>query len=91
MQSKCGLQLFRISEFCFSSMSSTGAPLIDEANFVLFSIRSLKIVSSESNVIRIREFQNRFVGTRKTTLLVDHVSDLSSSLGFLIFSVDLFL
>ena len=59
-----------------------------------FCIKSLNIVSSESDVHKVNEFQYRFVGTYNTKKFVDHVSDLSSSkksidfLGVLLFQID---
>ena len=62
-----------------------------------FCLKSLNIVSSESDVHEVRELQYKFVGTRNTKMFEDRVTDLSSSkkskdfLGFLLFQEDFLL
>ena len=70
------------------SMSSLGVSLRDKRT-------SFHVVSNpQSNARKIREFHDRFVGTRNADMLVDHVGGLSSSKksmvfqGFLLFQVD---
>ena len=67
-------------------MSSLGESLIDKRTSYHFS--------SVSHAHKVRELQNRLVGTRNTKVSVDHVSDLSFSkksvipLGVLLLQVD---
>ena len=66
-------------------------------NFVSFCVNSLNIVSSKSDVHKVKEYQNSFIGARKKKMLVHRVGDLSSSKkyfvcwGFLPFRINILL
>ena len=48
-------------------------------NFIPFGVESLNVVSSE---IKVRAIQNRFIVTRKTEMLVDHIGGSSFFCAF---------
>ena len=99
VQGKCGVQLFRTSEFPNRAYFPVCYPwefLHRFVNFASFCIKFLNIVFSESDVHEVRELQNSFFDTRDTEMFTDHVENVSSSkksivlLVLLLLQVDFF-